>query len=83
MDAKKILKIIIDQHGSCDWASTLDICSKCPIGRMKRRANGDYYSCAESLNIDYLTDKATANQKYKYIAEQLYIDLEIDELLSD
>ena len=79
MDAKAILQHIIDNNGSCNKLSNKH-CKKCPLSKLKRRSDGTYYSCLESVCINNLE---RVDSRYKHAAEQLLLTISIDELLKE
>ena len=81
MDGTKILEKIIQEEGSCTWATT-SICAKCPLGRLARDVSGGFMSCVEALAIDGLSE-ADADARYKKAAEEKLADLELDRILKD
>ena len=82
-DPKQILKNIIENDGCCNWVFKYpNACDNCPIGKLKQKRNGDYYSCVEALGAIELTAEE-ANRRYRSVAERLFIDIEIEDLLSD
>ncbi len=81
MNLKDILRKIIEEEGSCDWANKCpEVCNKCPLGKLKTKPNGDFYSCLEALNVDGMKEHDT-NQRYKDIAEDVLEEIEIEEIL--
>ena len=81
MDLKDILRKIIEEEGSCDWANKCpEVCDKCPLGELRRKPNGDFYSCIEALSIDGLNERE-ANKRYKHTAEEVLQDIEIEDIL--
>ena len=81
MDPKDILKNIVRHEGSCTWASK-DICSTCPLGKLKQREDGNYLSCIEAVNVEDLSEEE-ADKKYKDMAERALADLEVQSMLED
>lgn len=76
-----ILRRIIREEGNCCWADP-SVCSKCPLGKMRRRDDGNYVSCIEAIDIEGLTEEQ-ADAKYKEAAIRALLDLEIQEALED
>ncbi len=77
-----ILNKIIEEDGSCTlWASPA-ICAKCPLSKLKQKADGTYLSCVEALNVDNLTEEE-ADAKYKEVASRILLDEAIDDLLGE
>lgn len=81
MDEKDILNRIIQEEGNCCW-SKKSICQKCPMSRLKQKSDGTYYSCAESIGIEFLTEEE-ADAKYKTVAEQLLLNKAIEDILEN
>lgn len=79
MDEKQILEKIIDEEGSCCWA-TPKICEQCPLSKLKQRPDGTYLSCAEAIKIDGDTEK-DADARYKEIACRVLTDMSIEEYI--
>jgi hypothetical protein len=79
LDGKEILKKIIEEEGSCCWSKP-SICAKCPLSKLKKKANGDWMSCIEAINIEHLTEEA-ADARYKEVAGRILLDEAIDEIL--
>lgn len=80
MDRNEILQRIIDEDGSCSWGNK-KICARCPLSKLKKRSDGNYYSCVESVGVDNMTEEE-ADARYKEIAKRLLVDEAIDELLA-
>ena len=82
MDPKQILKTIIEEEGSCNWianwASTCRICDTCPLSTK----NGG--NCGDLMNIALHAKLTTseADLKYKKLAEDKLLDLEMESLLN-
>jgi hypothetical protein len=82
MDKKDILKNIIQHEGSCSaWADS-DICSECPLSKLKQREDDNYLSCVEAVGIEGLTIEE-ADKRYKEVAEHTLADVEIQSILED
>lgn len=81
MKDKDILQKIIANKGSCNWADP-SVCAECPIGKLTKREDNNYLSCADALKVDGLTEEAQ-DAKYKYVAERLLLDLSVDEILTE
>jgi hypothetical protein len=76
MNGVKILERIVDEDGSCTWA-TPSICAQCPLGQLVRSDNGKYMSCVEALSIDGLSEEE-ADLKYKTAAIDKLIDITLN-----
>ena len=79
MDGIKILERIIEEEGSCCWA-TPAICKDCPLGKLVRSDNSKFISCVEALNIDGLSEEE-ADIKYKEAAHSKLADMTLDRLI--
>jgi hypothetical protein len=79
MDGMDILKRIVQEEGNCCW-SRPSICAQCPLSKLKKKPDGSYMSCIESIGIQDLTEEA-ADARYKEIAVRLLLDEAIDDLL--
>ena len=77
-----ILKKIVESDGSCTLWAKPSICRQCPLSKLKKKADGSYLSCVESLHADTLTEEE-ADAKYKEVASRILIDKEIDDLLGE
>lgn len=81
MREKDILRKIIEEEGSCDWVNThTKACNICPLSRLKRKENGDFFSCIEALNTDNMSIH-DANNRYKDIAMRVLEELEVEDIL--
>lgn len=85
---KDVLQKIIAEEGSCQWVvyemRHLNPCRFCPLGHLRRKSNGDYYSCIEAI----LGEKEHGNipdeeidRLYKEEAERVLAQLTINEEL--
>ena len=79
MDGITILEKIIEEEGSCTWA-TSTLCKVCPLGRLARDGKGGYMSCVEALSIDGLSEQE-ADARYKKAAQEKLADLTIDGII--
>lgn len=82
MNHKDILKNIIQHEGSCSTWADSDICSVCPLSKLKQREDENYLSCIEAVGIEGLTEKE-ADERYKEAAEHALADIEIQSILED
>lgn len=81
MNAKEILQTIIAEDGSCSWITEAEkTCNECPMSKLKTRPDGNYYSCVDSLGAHNLKE-AEQNALYKAKAEELLLDIDIEDLL--
>jgi len=89
MDEKDILQEIIDEDGSCDWiekhpSGSHYICSQCPMSKLVKRVNSDYYlSCWDALRISSSDTESEVDNKYKEQATKILFDLISDEILGE
>ena len=81
MKDKEILQKIIDSEGSCNWSNP-EICSKCPMSRLKFRDDGNPLSCVDALNIESVKIE-DRDKIYKAAAEKVLADLEIDDIIEE
>ena len=85
MDSRTILERIISEKGSCTWVREyyhIDlnyICSRCPISKLAKKQNGDWINCVEALGFN----AAVNDETYMRKAEELLLDLMIDDMLRD
>lgn len=79
MDSIDILKKIIEEDGNCCWSSP-SICANCPLSKLKKKSDGSYMSCIESIGIQDLTEEA-ADARYKDIAIRILLDQTVDDIL--
>ena len=79
MDGMKILERIVEEDGSCCWA-TPSVCKRCPMGSLTRSDNGSFMSCVEALNIDGLSEEE-ADLRYKEAATRKLADIALDQLI--
>lgn len=77
-----ILKKIVDSEGSCTKWAKPSICLKCPLSKLRKKPNGDWLSCIESLRVEELTE-VEADAKYKEVASRILIDEAVDDLLGE
>ena len=75
-----ILNKIIENEGNCSGWATKAICSVCPVSKLRKKADGTYYSCVEAIGIDDMTEEQ-ADARYKEIASRILLDEAIDDLL--
>ena len=80
MNRNEILQKIIDEEGNCCW-SNKRICALCPLSKLKKRPDGNYYSCADAVGVNNMTEEES-DARYKEIAKRLLVDEAIDELLT-
>lgn len=81
MDKNEILQRIINEEGNCSWANK-KICAQCPLSRLVKRPDGNYYSCVEAVNAANLNTEEEIDARYKEIATRLLMDEAVDELLA-
>lgn len=86
MTPKEILKSIIDNDGSCRNAAMDTCCKNCPISKLA----GDQRSCYSYVIFDFggypeghLKTLDAVDKVYKELAEKLYLDMIIDEVLCE
>lgn len=77
-----ILKKIVDSEGSCTLWAKSSICLVCPLSQLKKKSNGDFLSCVETIGVQDLTEQE-ADAKYKEVASRILIDKAIDDLLGE
>ena len=81
MNGSSILNKIIQEDGSCCWA-TKSVCASCPMNKLRQRDNGTFLSCVESIGVENLSEEE-ADAKYKEVAERLLLSEAIDEILGE
>ena len=79
MDEISILEKIIEEKGSCCWA-TPSICARCPLNRITQYESGRWVSCVESVGIDGLSEEE-ADAKYKDAAIKKLADLTVEKII--
>ncbi len=86
MRKKEVLKRIIANKGSCDWVMEQSdgstACQYCPLGKLRQKPNGDYFSCFESICGDIKEDNSSKIDKmYHDAAVNILLDISMDEEL--
>jgi len=81
MKDREILQKIIDSEGNCNWSNS-EICSKCPMSRLRFREGGDPLSCVDALNIENVKIE-DRDKIYKAAAEKVLADIEIDDIIEE
>ena len=86
MKKKEVLKQIIANNGSCDWVfgayRGCNVCQFCPMSRLRKKPNGDYYSCYEAVcGEQKIEDDSIIDEKYRETAKRLLLDISMDEEL--
>ena len=77
-----ILSKIIEHDGDCSKFADREVCKVCPLSKLRKKDNGNYYSCIEAVWGDRVpSDKI--NAVYKETAEQLLVDRAIDDILRE
>lgn len=79
MNPKAILEKIIQEEGSCTWASAT-VCNNCPLGKIARGDGKGFMSCVEAINIDGLSEEE-ADKKYKEAALDKLADLSMENII--
>jgi len=81
MTPNDILQKIVEENGSCEFASRRpDICKLCPMSTLKYREDGNPLSCADALSIEGL-DNEEANAVYKEAAGRLLAERAIEDIV--
>jgi len=80
-DGIDVLSKIIEENGSCNWATPED-CSRCPLSKLKLRTDKVFYSCIEAVGAQNSTEEE-ADKLYLKAAESLLADLELEKVLKD
>lgn len=75
-----ILSKIIEEEGHCGLWAKPDICRRCPMSRLKQKADGSWLSCIEALGAENLSEEQ-ADALYKEAAMRLALDEAVDDLL--
>jgi len=84
---KEILEHIVKRNGRCEGIP--DMCSMCPMAKLKKRPDGHYYSCWEVImprptdlygpeEIDSRYKKAAEDRLSQMIIEEVFLE-ELDE----
>ena len=83
-NSRDILEKIVAEEGSCSWVGKngATICAICPMSKLKKRADGSFFSCFEALEAANDVDEQEQNQRYKEAAKRLLLDLNIEDMLS-
>lgn len=81
MKEREILEQIVAGEGSCAFANN-DICTVCPMSRLKLGESGNYLSCIEALNAQEVSGPV-ADALYKESAVRLLLDLSIEDMLTE
>lgn len=76
-----ILTKIIEDEGHCGLWAKPDVCKRCPMSKLKQKADGSYLSCIESLGAQDLSE-VQADALYKEAATRLALNEVIDDLLT-
>ena len=86
MTPQEILEKIIKENGSCDWIHKNKrdaVCSICPMSKLKKRPDGQYFCCMDALGITISEElRKKADHIYKRTAEWLLFDMIAEEILS-
>ena len=83
----EILQKIIRENGSCDWVFTThrhaNVCHFCPLGRLRLKSNGEYYSCADAVlgEKEHNDEPQQIDSLYKEEAERVLAQIIINEEL--
>ena len=81
MNEREILEKIIAQEGSCTGWASRDICTSCPMSRLKKKIDGTFYSCIEAIGADAVDTEKEQDDLYKDAASRLLFDMSIEEML--
>jgi hypothetical protein len=81
MGEVEILQRIIEEEGSCCWASP-SVCLSCPLSSLKVKQDGSAMNCIEAIGVEGLS-AAEADKKYKEAAVRALLDAEVDSVLKD
>lgn len=76
-----ILSKIIEEEGHCGLWATPDVCRRCPLGRLKQKADGSYLSCVEALNATNVSSEQEADALYKEVAVRLLLNKTVEDML--
>ena len=76
---KEILEQIIADEGTC--MLDLECCLTCPLAKLKKKSDGTYYSCWESLVPDPIaTTGIQAAPLYKKAAEEILSQIAVEKV---
>jgi len=78
-----ILSKIIEEEGHCGLWATPDVCRRCPLSRLKQKADGSYLSCIEAINAASVSSEQEADALYKEIAIKLLLNKSVEDMLID
>lgn len=82
MNGISILNKIIENDGSCTKWADKAICEACPLSKLKKKADGTYFSCIEAIGAEDMSE-SKADARYKEIASRLLLDHAIEEILGE
>jgi len=83
MEVVDILSKIIEEDGHCGLWATPDVCKRCPLSRLKQKADGSWLSCVEALNATNVSSEQEADALYKEIAIKLLLNKSVEDMLID
>lgn len=78
-----MLSKIIEEEGHCGLWATPDVCRRCPLSRLKQKADGSYLSCVEALDATNVNSEQEADALYKEVAVRLLLERSIEDMLID
>lgn len=79
---RDILQQIVDNEGSCTGWANKSVCDMCPMSRLKKRPDGEYYSCFEAICSPDMVSEEEADNRYRDLAVKMLMDAEIEAILS-
>jgi hypothetical protein len=81
MNGRDILERIVAENGNCTAFANGDTCLRCPMSKLKKQPNGNYYGCVEALGIHNLPAEEH-DSVYKEKAQRMLLDLDIEDMLT-
>ena len=78
-----VLSKIIEEEGHCGLWATPDICMRCPLSKLKQKADGSYLSCVEALDATNVNSEVEADALYKEVAVRLLLNRSVEDMLTD
>lgn len=80
MDKIDILNKIIENEGSCTKWANPQVCSACPLSKLRSKEDGTHFSCIEALGVQDMTEEE-ADARYKEVAGKILLEEAIETIL--
>jgi hypothetical protein len=77
-----VLSKIIEEDGHCGLWATPEVCRRCPLSRLKQKADGSFLSCVEAINATNVSSEQEADALYKEVAIKLLLNKSIEDMLT-